>query len=244
MTTSKTRCNKRKRAEQFFIGQWYPAFVCILAILGYVTCLELYTNIVIMLSLAAGLLLTSSIRPLITPLLVLMFQIPPEHSPAKSIRFEWGSDYYFKLHNAIPTGIAFFIAIVAIIIVFVRLHKRGKIRVGELPFLIPSVLLSAAFLLGGVFGGAYRIENLGLAFAEILGFFLIFYIFYLGLRGERGKELLNYFLYVNSLIATLLVLETIWIYDTGEVIAAGVDEEMQIIKTQIYYGWGLSSTAG
>ena len=201
--------------------------MCILAILGYVTCLELYTNIVIMLSLAVGLLLTSSIRPLITPLLVLMFQIPPEHSPARSVVSASGSDYYFRLHNAIPTGIVFLTVIVAIIVVFVRLHRRSKIRVGSLPLIAPSLLLSAAFLLGGVFSGAYRIENLGLAFAEILGFFLIFYIFYLGLRGERGKELLNYFVYVNSLIAILLVLETVWIYYTGEVIATGVDEEMQ-----------------
>lgn len=229
---------------RFFDGPVYPAVVCVLALVGYVTNLEVYFNIAIMLMLATGILLTNSIRPLITPLLVLLFQVTPKHSPAVNTNHELGSNYYFRLENLIPTGVAFSIAIAAIVIFFVRLCKNVKIKIAGLPFFVPSVILALAFALGGAFSREYIIDNLGFAAVEILGFFLIFYLFYVGFVGESPKGILKYFVYVNAFIAILLVLETVWVYYTGEVVNPMLEEQAQSLKGQVYYGWGLSTTAG
>ena len=243
--TTDNRHVAKRRLVSFYMGRVYPAMLCIFTLVGYVTETELYFNIVSTLMLSLGFLVCSSVRPLVPYLLVLLFQVPPYHSPAKSIRLETGSDYYFRPENMIPTAIVFAVALICLFAFFVRNSRGASVKLARTPFFIPSVILSIAFLTNGLVVFDYKAENVVLALAEILAFVLIFYFFYYGLKNEKGKDLFGYFIYVNSLIALLLVLETFWVYYTGDVVAvSAVTDELQIVKTQIYYGWGVATTAG
>ena len=248
MTLSEIKDNRTKAPEgleRFYMGRVYPALLCLFTLVGYVTETELYFNVVSTLMLSLGLLVCSSIRPLVPYLLVLLFQVPPAHSPAKSIRLENGSDYYFRPENIIPTAIVFAVALLSLLVFFLRNNRSARVKLAHVPFFVPSVLLSVAFLTNGLLLFNYKTENIVLAFAEILAFVLLFYFFYYGLKIEKGKDFFRYFIYVNSLVALLLVLETIWIYYSGDVVVvSAVTDEFQIVKTQIYYGWGVATTAG
>ena len=223
-----------KSLVAFFEGRIYPLCVCILVFWGYALRLEVFSNAIVLLSLALGLCISSSIRPLIAPLIVILFQLSPSHSPS-SPAF---SDYLVRPAVLYPTLSALALAVGSLVFRLVRIGVRETVR-SPIPFLIPSLLLSAAFLTNGAFASVYTPRNLVIGLVEVLGFFLVFYLFHFGLSQERGEDIVDYFIYVSLLIAMLLSLETLWLYATGGVVVSG-----SAVKENLLYGWGIWNNCG
>ena len=236
MRLDKVFCEEnRRRAETFFMGPLYPIIVCALVVLGYITALEFYFNTVFLLMLSVGLVVSHSVRPFIVVLLTYIYQLSIEHCPSMPAH----SDYYFTGARFVIIVLMFVLVGVALVFFFIKNRIFGKDTLKSLPILIPSAVLASAFLLNGAFGGAWSGASLAYGVMQLIGFFAVFYIFYLGFKNEDGKELLDYFVYVSALVALVLVIETVYVYISGGVIVDG-----SAVKDKIVYGWGIWNTAG
>ncbi len=217
------------------MGPIYPAAVCALVVLGYITALEFYFNAVILLTLSVGLLVCRSVRPLIIVLLTYIYQLSIDHCPS----IPSYSDYYFTGARFVIVVLMFVLVAAAAVVFFIKNRILGAQTLRRLPLLLPSAVLGAAFLLNGAFGGAWSGASFVYGLMQLVGFFLVFYLFYLGLKNEDGGELLDYFVYISALVAAVLVIETVYVYISGGVIVDG-----SAVKDNILYGWGIWNTAG
>ena len=221
----------------FFKGRIYPALVAIAVFIGYAFELEFYSNIVILASAIVAMLTTDSLKPIILPLLTYLYQVPLAHAPGHPTF----SDFYSAPGRLAVIVIMFLLVAAALIFSSVKNRFFTPYGVLHAPFLVPSVILSLAFLLNGVLGGEHTLSGLGYGALQIVTFFVIFYFFYFGLANERGDELVGYLVYCAALIALLLFAETAFVYATCDVIS---EHSGSIIKENINYGWGVSNTAG
>lgn len=221
--------------ERFFMGRIYPVAVLILVLLGYVFGLEFYLNIISICALCVGLAVSHSIRPLIVVLLSYVYQLHINHCPSLPAN----SDYYFT-HPRVGVVISLFVLVGIALIYFLVSNRCVSARtLSDMPMKIPALIMSLAFLANGAFGGDYSLASLAYGAIQIVAFFVVFYVFYLGFKNEDGGALLEYFVYVSTLVALLLVIETGYVYLTGDVIVGGIAD-----KGEIEYGWGISNTAG
>ena len=229
-----------KHIEAFFEGKAYPALVCAMALLGYFTGLELYFHIIGMAMLGVALSVSRSVRPLIAPLCSFILQISIEHTPALQNSGGVPSSYYFEGARGAAFVLSFVPVLFGLILCFIGNSIITRENLRSLPLALPSVLLCAAFLLGGAFSGVYEIANLGYSLVQIVVWFVIFYVFYLGLKRERADEILDYFIYVSSLVALVIIVQTLEIYCAGRAYIPGSGE---INRSALVYGWGNCCTA-
>ena len=172
----------------FFKGRIYPTLVAIAVFIGYAFELEFYSNIVILTSAIAAMLTTDSLKPIILPLLTYLYQVPLAHAPGHPTF----SDFYSAPGRLAVIVIMFLLVAAALIFSSVKNRFFTPYGVLHAPFLVPSVILSLAFLLNGVLGGEHTLSGLGYGALQIVTFFVIFYFFYFGLANERGDELVGY----------------------------------------------------
>ena len=221
--------------ERFFMGRIYPVTVLILVLLGYVLGLEFYFNIISICALCVGLAVSHSIRPLIVVLLSYVYQLHKNHCPALPAN----SDYYFTRPRVGVVVLLFVFVGVALIYFLVSNRCITWQTLSSMPMKLPAAIMSLAFLANGAFGGDYTLASLAYGAIQIVAFFVVFYVFYLGFKNEDGGSLLEYFVYVSTLVALLLVVETGYVYVSNDVIVEGIAD-----KGEIEYGWGISNTAG
>jgi O-antigen ligase len=132
------------------------------------------------------------------------------------------------------------ISVLTVLFFFLSVKGIGRCAFSEIPLIIPSTLLSLAFLMNGVGAVGYTPKNLGMGIFEIAGFFLFFYLFYFGLRRERADFLIDRFCFLSALTVLLISLEILWLYATS----ADVFMSGSIVKESIVFGWGIWNTAG
>ena len=232
---------KGDKARDFFLGYYYPAVVIALTFISHITSLEWLFCALIMVPTFFAVLFYDSIVPLITPACCLAMHVARDNingavNPSSP-------DFYLS-----AGGVVFLVLMIILIVgsigaFFFLRWKRGffkGLKLRDIPLLLPSALLALAFLLNGVFVEGYTAKNLFVGFFEVLTLFFFFYVFYLGLRGEKFEELLDKFCYISALVALLLSLEVGWLYLTDEFILASGS----IDKGRIVFGWGCSNNAG
>lgn len=231
---------KGDKARSFFLGYYYPAVVIALAFISHITSAEPLFCALILIPTFFAVLFYDSVIPLITPACCLAMHVARDNingaaNPASP-------DFYLR-----GGGLVFLILMIILIVgsigaFFFLRWKRGnlKLKLREVPLLLPSVLLSLALLLNGVFAEGYTPRNLFIGFFEVLTLFFFFYVFYLGLRGENFEELIDKFCYISALVALLLSLQVGWLYLTDpNILATG-----SIDKHYIVFGWGCSNNMG
>ena len=232
---------KGDKARDFFLGYYYPVVVIALTFISHVTSLEWLFCALILIPTFFAVLFYDSIVPLITPACCLAMHVARDNingavNPASP-------DFYLG-----DGGVVFLVLMIILIVgsigtFFFLRWRRGffkGLKLRDIPLLLPSALLSLALLLNGVFAEGYTAKNLFVGFFEVLTLFFFFYVFYLGLRGEKYEALLDKFCYISALVALLLTLEVGWLYLTDpNILASG-----SIDKQFIVFGWGCSNNAG
>ena len=235
------RSFSRDRLESFFMGPIYPIVVAALVLCGYFFAVEYYLHFINMGLITLALCVCRSLRPTIIVLCSFVFQISREHTPSTNNVTYVPSDYYFTEGRHVALIISFVIVGGALVYFFVRnkLITLGALR--SLPLLLPSALLAVAFVIGGLFSSNPNERSVGFALVQIVTWFVIFYLYVLGLKRERGSELLDYLVYVASVLAIILLCQLIAIFVVnGENM---IDMDGSFIRGTVVYGWGVTNTA-
>ena len=222
--------------RRFFMGRFYPIVVCAIVFLGHALGLELYLNVINVLLTVLMLCVCDSLHPFIVVVSSYLYQISVAHSPSVPAQ----SDYLITPPGVYVSSALFVLAGAALVFFFIRnrLITRGSLC--ALPMTFACAALSFAFVMNGVFGGSWTPSSLGYGLLNIVSFFGVFYIFYLGLRREETAALVRYLAYVSALIATVLVLEVIWLYLFGGVF----DASGEVVKDKMLFGWGNWNSMG
>ena len=230
----------REKIQGFFGGKIYPATVAAAVLIGHVSGLEFYFAIPILLASAFAFLVCDSVKHFIPTLIPFLYLVNLKHTPGSMDGIAQGSDYYSQPHVFITAAVMFSILLASVILYTVfTLIPRIKAG-GKPPLILPLSLLAAAFLLGGVFSSGWQIASLGFGFAEAAVYFLLFYLFYYGLKGESINRLIDYVCYAALLSAFVIIAEMIFMYITNDAIIA----DGTIRKEAIALGWGISNPIG
>ena len=229
-----------ERLKGFFMGPVYPVIVAFMMLCGYYSGLELYFHFVNMTLVAIALCVCDSLRPLIIVISTFVFQISREHTPSTNNISGIASDYFFTEWRGVALIISFVVVFVALCVFFIKNRLITVKRLTSLPFLIPSAILATAFLLNGAFSDSWEIDSLGFAAVQCVMWFVIFYVLLLGFSKEKGEQLVDYLVYVSSVIVILLVVQLLEIYlFSGELILP----DGSFNRYAIVYGWGVTNTA-
>ena len=228
--------------RSFFMGPIYPIVVAVLVSVGYFTGLEIYLNCINMALAALALCVCDSIRPLIIVVWTFVFQISMEHTPSTNNITGVPSDYYFTEWRGVVLVLGFAAVFIALCRFYIRNRLITPARLRTLPHLLPTLLLALAFALGGAFTSAWEIDSLGFALVQIVMWFVIFYLMLIGFSKERGGELVDYLIYVASIVVIMLTVQLLEIYLFTDVNHM-IDEAGNIIRSTVRYGWGVTNTA-
>ena len=223
------------KLKAFFMGEWYPIWVAASVLIGRVTGLELYFAMADFVIVSVALLLCDSVRPVLPNLISFLYRISLEHGPG----IPSYSTYYTGPKMIVFSAFAaLFFA--TLIYFFVKNRLLTGFSVKSTPLFIPLSALSASFLLGGAFSGKWSFKDFTFALLEVFVFFVVFLILYFGLRRERAEELCNYFVYICAVTAVILILEVVNLFLSVD----GIITDGAIRKDLVYFGWGISNTAG
>ena len=222
--------------EKFFLGKGYVIFVSALIFLGHITGLEYYLNFINILVFVGATLFCSSVKPFIAVFLTYTYQISLSNTPS----FPVHSGYYLEGERPYLIALMFVVGLSAF---FISLYRRGVfsgIDFSSVPMKLSSILLVAALLLNGAFSGEYSLYSTVYGFAVAFSVVGVFYVFYLAFLHESSKDLLEYIVFLSSMIGLIVVLETAHLYIFSDNLISGGS----VIKDNVLYGWGIWNNAG
>ncbi len=131
-------------------------------------------------------------------------------------------------------------AVVAVSCVVRILRDRKHYREKKYKLLPGMLVLSAAYLLGGIFREDYAqvaSQNLIFALLQCVSLCLLYLLFSGGIRWDQARK--DYFAWIGFFTGIVLVLEILNIYLTADVVINGV-----INRDNIYTGWGIHNNMG
>ena len=225
----------RETVKNFFEGLGFLLLLATLTLVGHIFSLDGFTMCAILAISALGIILTRSILLSVPALLIFVFQMSVENAPS----IPSFSDYYFSGWRALLLPAFLLIFAFSLFYTFLKERVWSVESLKSLPDVKVALPLALAFILNGAFSGEWSARSLVFGLLQILSFFLIGYFFYLGFFGISRGKLIDYFTLVASVIAAVLVFETLWLYATGGVVIDGVAD-----KGRVLYGWGIWTTAG
>lgn len=215
------------------LGPYYPIPFCFLAFLGY--CIRYEVIIIVLFALAAcvGLVICADLRPLMPPLLTIVYIVNIYHAPS----LPTNSDYYSTLPiRCVTVMICVLIGLSFILhyLLWGRFKQIFTKRTQLTPYIIP---LALALLLNGAGSETYVWKDTVIGVVTAVTWILIYLLFVHGL--PKGKETIEYFCNTCQWISVLLIFEIIFIYLHNNVIIDGV-----IIENNIMFGWGINNNYG
>ena len=224
----------------FFMSKYYAVLVCVIVVVGYLTGAEFYLHLINMALLTVALFHVDSLRPVITVLCTFVFQISRHHTPADFNMDEAQTNlYYFEGARGVIFVLSFVPVACALVMFFIRNKLINKASLRSLPMLIPSGVLALAFALNGVFSGGWTVGNLGFGLVQAFIWFIIPYLFILGLKNEKSGSLISYFVFLASLIVIIILIEVADIYLNTDGI---ITEDRGVVRELFTYGWGNCNT--
>ena len=212
-----------------------PEFVALAAVLtaaANIFCLELALYTVFTLIAVYVCLLGDDLRPMM-PLVVFCYLAPSViNNPgrnAASVFSGVGGIYILCLGIIIALAVSTYV-----------FRNRKTFFARKRPLLTGMLILTGAYMLGGIGSTAYPDAALkNILFSVLQGACIIvpYYLFSGSLDWQHTRK--DYFAWVGFCAGGLLVVEILWIYLSGNVIQDGV-----IIRQQIYTGWGMYNNMG
>ena len=223
--------------RSFYLSNYYPIFICALVLIGSITGLEYYLNILNTLLMVTSLFVIKSPRPFIISLCTYIYQLSlvnaPEGYPYEPHLISTG--YYF-------TGWRMYTSVVIVASIFIgvgyyfikhRIYKKLSLK--KTPMLAASLAFSAALLLNGVFGDGWTVQNLLFGFANAFLYSFFFIFLYYAFEEEGAEELSKYIAYISMLIALVICGELIHLFITSDDIIV----DGSINKVGVALGWGI-----
>ncbi len=232
----KTIGKLKEKLKAFFIGPVYPALVGGMMLVSHIFGIEFYLNFINIALCVLSLLLCDSLRPLIVVMCTYVFQ-----ASQNTLSLTPESAFYYLGGWRMAVAIVLFVLVFIALVYFLIKNKTFlPCNLKKLPLPIAAALLSSAFLLNGAFSSSRTLSELGFGAIQVLCFFIIFYIFFLGLKNENAEELCAYFAYVSAVMALILIGEVAYLYlSCDELFVNGA-----VVKEEVKFGWGIWNTMG
>ena len=223
--------------QGFFNGKIYPVVVVLLMFCAYTTSTEAYVNVINLLLLSVGLLVSDSIRPFIAVLHAYLYQF----SVKTAMPTPEGLAALFSGTSLVLYVVSFSILALCLVIFFLKNKLLTKENLLSLPMPIAAIILALTMLPNGIFSDRYVGTSTLYGALEIFTLVGLFYIFYLGLKNESHEEVVEYFTFVTALVAILVFADTVFLYATSgdDFILDGTFR-----RDLMLYGWGNCNTAG
>lgn len=215
----------------FCEGPFYMLLFGALVLFGHLFHIELWLCAVEIVLLSAALLVTDSVKPLAIANLTFIFQVTLTHSPSAP-HF---STYYFEGAHLYLVLVLCVILVAALVTYLVRTRFFSRLRFGKTPLLIPLLLLSAAFLLNGLFFDRYTVSNLTFGLTQVAVYLLDFLVLYDGLSRMKREELLPFAVELSLTVSWILIAELANVYLVS--VTAGL-----LDKREIMFGWGIANS--
>ena len=226
----------KNRLYDFFMGRYYPLAVVLIVTLGHLSGLEFYLNIINILLATLALCICDSIRPLFSVVITFLYQINLQHSPGVPTY----SDYYFTGPRLIVVLILGALLIFGILYFVWKNKIFLKLDFKKTRLLVPTLLLSFAFLMNGAFSGSHSKEGLIFGATQILVYLILFLLFYLGTsERESADELVDYLVYLALVVFLALAIQLAYLFVFGDVISGG-----EINSDNINLGWTTKNPLG
>lgn len=223
------------RLAAFFEGRLYPIAVLVLAFIGHISGLEVFTAGIILLSASLAFVILPTSKPFIVVATVFVFQVSLEHTPGVPTV----SDYYFTSWRLVAVVSVLTVFIISLLIFFVRQRLWQRADTKSTPLYV-LLALALAFVLNGAFSAEWTPDTLVFGIITAIAYALTFLLFFLGMRGENKEELVDYFTFVTAGVSVLLIAEVGWLFLTGE----GVIVDGEIVKEAMLFGWGIWNSMG
>ena len=221
----------KEKAVSFFSGRLYPIFAAMVIFLGHTFSCELFSIILLILSLITATLLCDDMRVAIAPVLMIAFSFS-----YKTYLSGWlGSTTFAVL------AIISLVLVIGSFIAHFILHKKLD-RIKELPkstLFWGLVALSGGLLLNGFFNfSAYAPINLTFALLLVFFFAIIYFVFYIGV--EKRQDAIEYLIFVFYVASVLLTLQMAVLLLRD----ASLNESGALIKESLILGWGMWNNVG
>lgn len=221
--------------RRFAASKYYIVSVAATALFFFSTGLELAGIVISAVLFAAALIFTDNERYAMPPLLTLIFQLSFRHDGDKVV------NYYSQ-----PLAIAFFavaVIIIAAAMVFyalkIRPNRNRSFGIKNRKMLLPTAVLAAVTVLGGLFYSPYDFASLLYAFG-IGGMFLAFYIGFAYLTD--GTEETRIYLAKTTVSVMLLICAELIVFYAFNFPSYGILSSSW--KGSMTIGWGMSNTIG
>jgi O-antigen ligase len=224
------------RIRDFYMGDIYPALICLMALVGNITGLEYYINLVQTVLILGAFILCDSIKPILISLCTYVYQISLIHSPCHPNH----SDYYLSGWRLPVSIIIISLTALGFVLFFIKNKLWQRISPKKTPLFYELSVLSLAFLLSGAFSDKWVGKNLTFAIINIAVWFVLFLFIYHGLEEDSTEECIRYFCYIALLIALVLIGEMVFLFATSDAIFAGG----AIDKESVLLGWGIWNLIG
>ena len=223
--------------QSFYKGKIYPVIVVLLMFCAYTTSTEAYINVINLLLLSVGLLVSDSIRPFMAVLPAYLYQF----SVKTAMPTPEGLAALFSGNSLWLYVISLSTVAVCLVIFFIKNGLLSKENLRDLPMTLAALILALTMIPNGIFSDRYVFTSTLYAAFEVFTLVGIFYIFYLGLKNDSHEEAVEYFTYVTALVAILVFADTVHLYAAygKEFILDGVFR-----RDLMLYGWGNCNTAG
>ena len=223
--------------RDFFMGNLYPAIVCVFVLVGNLSALDYYFNFLIVGLFVLSMLISDSVKPALISVLTFIYQISIPHAPY----YPTYSDFLFSGWRK-PVSIVI-VALVALTFIFFFCKKKiyRNLTPKKTPLFLPTLAFSAALILNGAFSSNWTYQNVIFAFLNIIVYFFFFFLLLYGFsKDEKSEDLGRYFSYITLLIAAVIVIEMAHLFLTSET----VFQDGRIQKESVALGWGIWNLIG
>ena len=217
------------KSISFLNSYYYPVFISLLVLFGNSFSIELYTSIILLITVFVGLIVCDDLKFLISPLIMFIFSFSQKNV---------GSNKYYSKAYIIAI-VAFGTILLSLFVLHFILHKKSVHfkALKESKISLGIALVCASYLLNGIFSSQYRSQNIIFALVSICSLGFIFFIFQINL--DKSNELKDYLFFVLFLTSIVLTLELYLSFFNQIKIVDG-----RIIKETILLGWGMWNNIG
>ena len=239
-----TRDKVKECLSGFFNGKIYPILVCLAAFFSSILSIEIFVWPIAAIAFFFAAALSGSARPLIITFISFCFFISPTHSPSHTVSAIYGdgdTDYYFTEWRLPLSVLTVLLIVGGAVFFFIKNKCYKRISPKKDVFFVATLLFSLALLLGGAFSESY-FDGLLLSLGQICVFSLFYFLFAYGLVGDSADGLMEYFSYISSLVAGVLILQLSHLYLTSDIIFVdgGINKEGVILGFGVWTLVGIS----
>lgn len=223
--------NSYKAKRNIFTGWFYPLLVAALVLAGSFTGLEVYTGVLNIVIVSIALLVSNTIKPFLFFILTFAYQMPVEHL--------YPSDHYTTGYRPYLILGSFALLAAALVVFIVKNQIFYRAKLYKIPLFFPLCVLTVGVFLNGFGRPDYNPMNLVWALLMMLGYFFLYVVVYLGIKGEDTEDMVQYFTYLTLLMSWILLALMAKIYFVDGVVVNGV-----IIRDRIKLGFGVCNLIG